>query len=81
MLLYIDVISLLSNFVKIIKSKLSLNNLSTTKNECGIKTQLTFNFLLCVKNVDIFLSQKTRSSNTTKLILFLSILSKLTSLI
>ena len=46
-----------------------------------MKTHETFNFLDCVKNSDIFLLENTKSSNTTKFILSLDILSKLISFI
>ena len=48
---------------------------------CDIKTHDTFNFLNFVKNSDIFLFENTKSSNITKLILSLDILSKLISFI
>ena len=44
-----------------------------------MKTHETFNFLDFVKNSDIFLFENTKSSNITKLILSLDILSKLIS--
>ena len=43
--------------------------------------QLAFNFLLCVKNVDIFLLLIIKSSKTTKLTYFLSVSEKFISLI
>ena len=46
-----------------------------------MKTHETFNFLDCVKNLDIFSFENTKSSNTTRFILSLDILSKLISFI
>ena len=48
---------------------------------CDIKIHETFNFLNLVKNSDIFLLLNTKSSNTTRLILSLNILTKLISFI
>ena len=46
-----------------------------------MKTHETFNYLDCVKNLDIFLLENTKSSNTTRFILSSDILSKSISFI
>ena len=48
---------------------------------CDIKTNDTFNFLDFIKKFDISLLLNTKSSNTTRLILSLDIVSKLISFI